>query len=1521
MRLQRWILLTALMLTAPVVAQEEDGSYFALSSTRTFAPGEKVSIQMWAQGIRGLDFRLYRVNDPSEFLSQLRDAHSFGNQTASLPKDSSPLSRFSRWKRNLRAKAQLFIREQFTPDARAAWHASDSPAAPKKTADKGTTYAPIPVLNDQQLIKSWRENVSTKQRWEEQPVEVPVKDPGLYLLEAHDGKLRAYTLVSVSAMTVLTKTQPGESLARVVDRISGAALPNIDVEFRSFSKSHTKAKTDANGFAKLTAADTSDVFVIATRGKDVSFDALSEYAFAPNAERLHIGYTFTDRPVYRPGHKVHFKSILRKQAPFGYAMPDLKDATVEVSDAEGKPIYRKELSLSAFGSIKGELELPITASLGYYGIKISLDSFESYGSFQVEEYKKPEYEVKIRTSKSRVVQGETVEAVINGRYFFGEPVKGAKVTYTVRRARYYPYWYEPDTDGGYEQTEETEGDGGFFNGDQGDEKVATLDDNGELKISLPTPVVESDYVFRIEARVMDEGNREVTGYGVVTATHGTYMAIINPVSYVASPNTQSAYKITLKDYDGKPIQGDFKVDLQRWTYSSKEYQPVSSTTGRTGPEGDGRVSFLIPSSGSYRLIVSSRTPEGRNVKNECWTWASGYDSSYGNSEEESVKLIPDKKKYAAGETAKVLILTAVPDADVWISTESRSVVNSRSIKAPQAGGVTVEIPIKSEYQPNVWVTATYVKAGKLYSGQVSLRVPPVERELSIEVVPSKPEFKPGEPARYDVAVKDHRGQGVAAEVSLGVVDEALYGVQKDTTQTPLSFFYGNIYNQVNSSNSLSYYFRGEAGKRAMRLARIKPSLGQLKADSVGDPRVRKAFPDTAFWTADLITDSSGKGRVEFAFPDALTQWRTTARGVTVDTKVGHAINRVIVRKNFMLRMVSPRFLMEGDEVSIGVIAQNYLTTAKDAKISLTGTNLEFLDGAEKSVNVEPKGSQKVEFRVRVKPGNESVLTAKGLTNEESDAMELTIPVKGYGVQLSKGAAGTLSDGQSAKASLEGNGGHRIVELRVSPSMAGSLFGALEYLTQFPYGCTEQTMSSFLPNIIVTRALNELGIKSNIKPAELQKKVDAGQTRLYDYQHDDGAWGWWKNDASHPFMTAHVVSGLKAARSAGYSINEDNLKRAETWLRSEFRRQSDARADLRAYIAMALGTKPELEEAFRQRDRMTSYGLAFLGLGLDSIKDPRAIEIAQALEAQAKQTASEAWWPGTRDPLLDFPNDIAPETTAHVLKLLSRTRPKSALLPKAASWLVAHKDQGEWWNSTKQTAMVIYGVTDYLKASGELKPSNSVTVRLNGKTVLEKDFTEADATALNPVTLSLPADAANNVEVAMKGTGRVYWGAQLKYFSPEENRKAADGTPITASREYFRLVPKESGGNTTYDLEPLTGDVKPGDSIAVLVNVSAKDWKYVLIEDSIPSGMELVTNENTYNLSGRPSWWRYSWAQREYRDDRVAFFRTWFTDDSQFFYVMKAVNPGKFRVPPTRVQPMYQPDQVATGRATNIEVKP
>src|SRR5262249_37455299 len=208
---------------------------------------------------------------------------------------------------------------------------------------------------------------------------------------------------------------------------------------------------------------------------------------------------------------------------------------------------------------------------------------------------------------------------------------------------------------------------------------------------------------------------------------------------------------------------------------------------------------------------------------------------------------------------------------------------------------------------------------------------------------------------------------------------------------------------------------------------------------------------------------------------------------------------------------------------------NYLADSKNAQMSLDVKGLDIQETGARQVTVATKADERVDWHVHAKNVRESDLVAKALTNEESDAMELTLPVIPFGVKLSDSKSGTVSTAQGqaqATVNLPGDPATAAPSLSVSisPSIAGSIFGALEYLTSYPYGCTEQTMSSFLPNVVVTKAMKDLNLQSTVNAAELQKKVRAGLDRLYDYQHDDGGWGWWKEDDSLVFMTAYVVSG-------------------------------------------------------------------------------------------------------------------------------------------------------------------------------------------------------------------------------------------------------------------------------------------------------------------------------------------------------------------------------------------------------------
>ena len=303
-----------------------------------------------------------------------------------------------------------------------------------------------------------------------------------------------------------------------------------------------------------------------------------------------------------------------------------------------------------------------------------------------------------------------------------------------------------------------------------------------------------------------------------------------------------------------------------------------------------------------------------------------------------MQIVPDKKSYVPGDTAHVLIVTGKDPASVLVTAEGNGLYSAQVIKS-NGGSITVDVPIKPEYAPNFYVAATFIRGNKLYQGNKSLSVPPTQHELKVDLKPSKPQYQPGEAASYTIKATDASGKPVAAEFSLGVVDEAIYAIQPETVQPILKAFYGTIYSKVSTDTSLTYYFSGQAGKRAMELARVRPrkSLAQLKPERLVQPKVRKAFPDTAYWIADVDTDSGGQATVKFNYPDAITSWRATTRGVTQDTKVGSAVENTIVRKNVMVRLVVPRFFRRGDEIVLSTIVQNYLPTEKTARVSMEFT--------------------------------------------------------------------------------------------------------------------------------------------------------------------------------------------------------------------------------------------------------------------------------------------------------------------------------------------------------------------------------------------------------------------------------------------------------------------------------------------------------------------------------------------------------------------------------------------------------
>jgi hypothetical protein len=476
------------------------------------------------------------------------------------------------------------------------------------------------------------------------------------------------------------------------------------------------------------------------------------------------------------------------------------------------------------------------------------------------------------------------------------------------------------------------------------------------------------------------------------------------------------------------------------------------------------------------------------------------------------------------------------------------------------------------------------------------------------------------------------------------------------------------------------------------------------------------------------------------------------------------------------------------------------------------------------------------------------------------------------------------------------------------------------------------MSSFLPNVIVTEALKELKLPSAVNEADLKKKAVAGIARLYTFQHDDGGWGWWQSDDSDPFMTAYVALGLQQAQAAGYSVQHWRIQQARKWTEKRLAEGGKLAPDTRAYMlyALSMGEKPNpalVDRVWQKREEMTPFGWAVLGLALDRIKDGRAAEAAAELERTAKQEGEEAHWVSNRDPMIDFPSDNSLEATAFAVKFLAARGAGGELIDGAAQWLVNHRDQGYYWSSTKRTAFVVYGLTGVLKRSGELRPDYRARVLVNGKEVFSQRFDAEDALKPKPVVVRVPVDGATAmVKVEKTGAGRLYASANWEYRTGGETEGARafpEANPVRIERRYYRLVAQQAGGRVVHALEPLMGDVRPGETLAVQLHITgASEDRYLLVEDPLPAGAETLKNDEQYELKNKPSWWWLWGARRESRDSRVTWYPWWVPKQGlDLVYLMRVTNAGAFRVAPARVEPMYTPGTMSWSEAVKLEVKP
>ena len=1374
--------------------------------------------------------------------------------------------------------------------------------------------------------------------------------PGYYMINFKFGDREAKGMFHISKAALITKSSDKILMATVQDKKTGEPLKDFAITLRSKETGVDSGYTDDNG--SLTVDITKlpkefkgqHIMVLAKQGDDV---AMSE-AYTRQWQSRFKAYIYTDRPVYRPAQKVYIKAVLRDEKEDELIPAANEKIEIEVQDPKGGKVFKKEVTSSEYGGVTADLTLGDEPPLGNYQVAIKRGNQSKYGVFKVEEYRKPEYEVLVKTLDKFILGGDETKFDVNAKYYFGAPVANTDFTYSIRRQNYYPrfyyYWWE--------ETPSYYRGGSIVKSGKG-----KTDEKGNAVIKYKTEKLSHDCRYVLTVNVIDESRREVSGSAGVTATRGEFYLTVRADRYFYSPADKVKLNITAKDYNNNPRETEAAVEVYRsvWNRGKRKYDKTTilTKTVKTDKKGKGILEFTPDRVGYFNVKVTAKDKLG-NVISGYTSFYSAEDSTSQWIRPSSLSMKGDKKFYEYDDTVKLMVTNPAKEVTALFTLEANGIYEKRFIK--MKGPVEIiEFKVKPEYAPNVYATLSFWKGQKFYQTSRRIIVPAKDKFLKVKIDSNKKKYQPREEATFYVTTVKEDGTPVSCEVGMGIVDESIYAVSPDNTPNIQKFFYGKRYDRVSTNSSFLRFYQAapeaeaDAGapppspssvaKTAKRKA--MPKNGG-KGDGLVEPDfIREFFPDTCYFNPSIITDNDGRAKVVTKMPDSLTTWRATARAASKKTEVGQNTHEVIVTKDLLVRLITPRFMVERDITTISGIVHNYTDKPLKAHLSLQAEGVSMMTprGTKKMVEVEPNGKATVEWRVKAEVSGEAKFTVKALTNKVSDAMMLKIPVHPYGIKIVKAKAGSTDDEILLSLILPKDAAEHssYLKINLSPSLAGTLINALEYLAGYPYGCVEQTMSRFMPNAVVQASLKEFGLKNEKLEKELPKMMKKGFQRLYDYHHSDGGWGWWKNDKSHPFMTAYVVYGLTLAKEAGYKVDESKIKSGAKWLQKNY--NDKLAMNTRAYMLFALAEagvyeKAKLTSMFRKYSQMDSYSRGIIAIALYKAgMKSEAETVIRSLNKSVKDQGRVAYWKGKGARSW---TDHPVETTAYIVKAYLLIDPQNPLVEKAVRYLTISR-RGNGWYSTKDTAAAVLAIMDYVKMTKEMDANYEADVFLNGKKIKSVSFTKKDI-ASGGLNLNIPGEklekGANKVLVVKKGKGKAYLSTSLTYYRKVDHIKAGS-RGIKTTRKYFlvkQVEKKEEAVKTSkkkrrpgyprprineklIPLDPKEIVLKPQDVVEVVITIeSDSDNEYVMIEDMKPAGCEAVK-------PAPQRYWNWWYAQREFRDEKVAFFvtRLW-KGKRELRYRLRAETPGAYRVLPARSELMYIPEIGGNSEEFLLKIK-
>ncbi|HWT01892.1 MAG TPA: alpha-2-macroglobulin family protein, partial [Pyrinomonadaceae bacterium] len=855
-------------------------------------------------------------------------------------------------------------------------------------------------------------------------------------------------------------------------------------------------KTGADGLARLAFTDapyeSRPPLLVARRGDDLAIlPRFYQPYYGDQAGSWHTSvadsqlgwFVFDDRKMYRPGEEVSVKGWVRKINLTPAGDTELLAAANEtvnyvLKDSRNNEISKGSTRLNALAGFDLRLRLPATMHLGYAYLEFELDQRGGTHAhhFQVQEFRRPEFEITARTSEAPHFVGAGATVSMAATYYTGGGLADTEVNWEVisRPTNYTPPNRDDYTFGKFqpwwgEYREDGETNTRSLKGktDAEGRHVLRIDFDG-VDPARPSHVTAD--------AVVQDVNRQTLSASADMLVHpaDVYVGLKSARTFVQQGEPLNVEAI-VTDLDGRALAGcdvelklarlDYVYEYGQWRQEEAEAQEQSV---KSGAEGTAGVRFATKAGGAYRLTARVRDRAERPNESELLLWvAGGKLPPVRGVEREKAELIPSRKTYAGGEVAEILVRSPFAPAEGVLTLRRSGLVRSERFTMTESSH-TLRVPIEEAMTPNLRVQVDLVgaqprvgdagearadlpKRAAYASGEINLSVPPAARRLKVSAAPRDAVLEPGAETVVDVEVRDAQGAAVGGtEMAVVVVDEAVLALTNYRIGDPLAHFYPQRDAGVNDHHLRERLRLASPAEveRMMREGEVDPRqitelpingrdpsvLAVLERGSQGvvnhlamsetvmvtssgaDPSInpRQNFNALAVFAASVPTDARGRASVKVRLPDNLTRYRVTAVAVAGGKQAGAGESVITARKRLMARPSAPRFLNYGDRAELPVVLQNQTGDALRVNVAVRATNAQLTAGAGRSVTVPANDRVEVRFPVAaVLPGTARFQVVAS-SGLATDAAEVSLPVYTPATTEAFATYGVIDEGSVAQ---------------------------------------------------------------------------------------------------------------------------------------------------------------------------------------------------------------------------------------------------------------------------------------------------------------------------------------------------------------------------------------------------------------------------------------------------------------------------------------------------------------------------